>query len=49
MWSQSNKTRTEQQKIQQKIHKQLEVEQYIAQILVGHRQNKGGNKKVPEI
>jgi hypothetical protein len=39
-----NKTRTQQQNKQQKILKQLEVEQHIA-----HRSNKGGNKNVPGI
>jgi hypothetical protein len=36
-------------KQQQKICKQLEVEQHIAQWSVGHRRNKGGNQKVPGV
>jgi hypothetical protein len=40
---------TQQQKKQQKIHKQLEAEQYIDQQTVGHRRNKGRNQKVPGI
>jgi hypothetical protein len=49
IWSQYNKTRTQQQKQQQKIHKQLKAEQHIAQRTVDYRRNKGGNLKVPEI
>jgi hypothetical protein len=39
-----NKTRTQQPKQEQKILKQLEVEQSV-----GHRRNKRGNQKVPGI
>jgi hypothetical protein len=39
----------QQQKKQEKIHKQLKVEQHIAQRQVGHRRNKQGNQKVPGI
>jgi ribosomal protein S8 len=42
MW---NKMGTHQQKQQQKILEQLEVEQYIAQWSVGHRTNKEEHKK----
>jgi hypothetical protein len=49
MWSQCNKTRTQQQKQQQKILEKLEAEQHISQWSVGHRRNKGGNQKVPGI
>jgi hypothetical protein len=44
-----NKTRTQQQKKQQKINKQLEAEKHVAQCSVGHRRNKGGNKKYSRI
>jgi hypothetical protein len=42
-WSQCIKTRTQQQKQQQKICKQLEDEQHIAQWSIGHWWNKRGN------
>jgi hypothetical protein len=45
--TQCSKTRTQQQKKQQKICKLLEAEQHIAQQSVGHRRNKRGNQKLP--
>jgi hypothetical protein len=43
IWSQCIKTRTQQQKNQQKICKQLEAEQHIAQWPMGHWWNKRRN------
>jgi hypothetical protein len=48
VWSQCIKTRTQkQQNQQQKIYKQLEAEEHIAQWSVGHPWNKRGNLKIP--
>jgi hypothetical protein len=35
--------------MQQKMPKELEAEQHIAQQSVGHKRNKKGNQKVPGI
>jgi hypothetical protein len=43
IWSQCSKTRTQQQKQQQKICKQLEAEQHSAQWSMGHWLNKRGS------
>jgi hypothetical protein len=43
IWSQCIKTRTQQQKQQQKLCKKLEAEQLIAQCSVGHWLNKREN------
>jgi hypothetical protein len=47
VWPQWDKTRTQQQKKQEKILKNLVSKQHVAPW--SHQRNKGGNQKVPGI